>query len=214
MIFLLRQLLILLLFSTTQPLLASSSLEVIDVSPLPTYKKNLKDSELFKFLTDGSVIKKSMWGKSGSLTWKQPVPVQMEIKLNPRLINDVDSLDFHFGAKEKSGVFLPNRIDIYQKSDEGDRFVHVGFWQKSNSYIEKSQWINVPVIIENLESSIFSVIHAGGKIISFDEVDVSFKNSSLEKHEGAIFDLDNIVEHSFGMLIKDNKTTKNEDAGV
>lgn len=179
---------------------ASNNFQVTGVIPVPNYSAS-KEIYQIDSLTDKVTVADSMWVKAGTLAWKQPVPISLEMTFRSNASQDVASLDFHLGAKPSAGVSLPNRIDLYQKSKSTAKYKHIGFWQRKSAVLaEKSAWIKVPVAMDNSASSLLAVIHPGGKMLAIDEVTISLSSAGRESQLTKYTAVEDPLSHSFGLL--------------
>ncbi|MDB2410056.1 hypothetical protein N9W57_05470 [Pseudomonadales bacterium] len=172
------------------------NLDIISVSPEPRESK--KKNFSYDRLTDQSVNVLRMWTRAGAMSWTQPIPVVVSASVSKKFIGQKGTVKIHMAMRQKSGVKLPARIDVY--AEEADNQVHhIGEWRKEDSEIKQgrlsdSVWIEVP--IANIFKNIKFVIHSDGRFLSFDELELYVRNN--DDHA------DNRVSSAYKPVVQDS----------
>lgn len=169
------------------PALAVGTLAVISADPLPNYRDK-GDKFNFDSLSDGKTRNKSMWVKAGSAAWVKPIPIVLDVSIShPPVDAVVSALRFHFGAREKAGVYLPVSIDVYSVDGSTNaaataKYTHIGEWRSDQFRLDfsvsatatdikdrnRAEWIRVP--LDSVSENLMVVVHPGGKVLALDEV--------------------------------------------
>ena len=152
------------------------NLDIISVSPEPRESK--KKNFSYDRLTDQSVNALRMWTRAGAMSWTQPIPVVVSASISRKFIGQKGTVKIHMAMRQKSGVKLPARIDVYAEAAD-NQVHHIGEWRKEESEIKQSRlldsvWIEIP--IANIFKDIKFVIHSDGRFLSFDELELYVRN--------------------------------------
>ena len=92
------------------------NLDIISVSPEPRESK--KKNFSYDRLTDQSVNVLRMWTRAGAMSWTQPIPVVVSASVSKKFIGQKGTVKIHMAMRQKSGVKLPARIDVYAEEAE------------------------------------------------------------------------------------------------
>ena len=152
---------------------AAVQLKATEAKPIPNYKYT-KDVNDVSQLTNGSTVIYPMWAQTSAVGWSNLTPVSMALTLNDTVATTRNrfsgTLRVHTVRREKSGIKIPVRFDVYTETEPG-KYAHAAYRQNDPSaYADgSSHWLDIPV--KAVTGKLLVVVHAGGQYIFTDEIE-------------------------------------------
>ncbi len=141
------------------------------VDPQPNYHLTQDPSDVAQ-LTDGQTVLYPLWKNRAAVGWARATPIKIWLTLHgipPAEAQFSGRLSIHTVVRSKSGIQIPNRIDVYT-SDGKSLWAHVHGMQLKPAQFKDGQdhWLDIDV--NNVSSKLLLVIHASGEYFFTDEI--------------------------------------------
>ena len=135
-----------------------------------------KDADDINQLTDGILVRKPLWIKKNAIGWQLTEVIRLELELigdNTYPVNG--SIGIHMPCGNKSGVFFPEFIDLYENNKKDNQLLASKKFPeecRDGSYWEK-------ISFESSSNKLLLIIKPRNRLFTLDEV--SFFNEVSEK---------------------------------
>lgn len=141
------------------------------VDPQPNYHFTQDAGDVAQ-LTDGQTVLYPLWKNRAAVGWARATPIKIWLTLHgvpPTQSQFSGRLSIHTVVRSKSGIQIPNRVDVYT-SDGKSLWAHVNGMQLKPSEFKDGQdhWLHMD--ISSVSSKLLVVIHASGEYFFTDEI--------------------------------------------
>ena len=159
------------LMGSVQVASAGTWIKATRVDPSPNYHLT-KDPDDIAQLTDGRTVPFPMWMNRAAVGWAKTTPIKLWLDLRGTDVtksNFSGRLRIHTVARTKSGIQIPQRVDVYMSSKE-KIWAHVQGVQFNQAQFQDgvSHWLEIEVA--DVQDRLLVVIHAKGEYVFADEI--------------------------------------------